>query len=178
LIGPQGAPGARGDAGAQGLQGPVGAQGIPGAPGAPGAQGPPGKDAAGDFVEHPAGLPRYLIIAAGIVGGDGSSRVPVYNDLKGAVAPTGEFVLNFKGFTELNLPNNKKIQLIVKAMLIQPKEGILKSPIVMFKAFQPQSTPGQPGGILLSIIEGGAQVNAQITRQLELMVEISMFEAG
>lgn len=108
-----------------------------------------------------------MIIAAGIVGGDGSSRAPVYNDLKGAVTTAGEFVLNFKGY---RVPT-AKVQLVVKAMLVQPKESILKSPTVMFKEFR-------PSGIILSILEGGAQVNAQITRQLELMVEISIFEAG
>jgi hypothetical protein len=111
-----------------------------------------------------------VIIAAGIVRGDGSARAPVYNDLKGGVAASGEFTLTFKGYQALKVPTNDKVQVIVKAMVVQPTEGILRSPLVMFKAFQATR-------ILLSILDGGTPVNPQVMALVELMVEISMFEA-
>jgi hypothetical protein len=68
------------------------------------------------------------------------------------------------------VPTNDKVQVIVKAMVVQPLEGIVRSPIVMFKAFQATR-------ILLSIVDGGQPVNPTAMQQIELMVEISMFEA-
>ena len=44
--------------------------------------GPTGGTGGGDFVEHPAGLPRYFIVASGIVKFDPPVRSPLYNNLK------------------------------------------------------------------------------------------------
>jgi len=175
LQGLPGAPGAAGPAGPAGPQGQQGQQGIQGIQGPVGPQGPkgdPGDPAKGDFVEHPGGLPRYLIVAAGIVKGDGSVRAPVYNDLKGGVAATGEFFLTFKGYNTLKLPQNPAVQLIVKAMLVDGGQGDkFQSPTVMFKAFQATR-------ILLSVIDRGTLVPKDLMNDLELMVEISQFEAA
>jgi hypothetical protein len=163
-----GQPGKDGANGKDGKDGKDGVNGKDGKDGANGKDGKDGQDATGDFVEHPAGLPRYTIVAAGIVKGDGTNRAPVYADLKAAVGPNGEYILNFKGYK----PPDGKFQLIVKTLLVQPKDvAVLRSPIVMLRSFGPQ-------GILLSIIEGGVQANPQIAQQVELMVEISRFETA
>jgi hypothetical protein len=112
-----------------------------------------------------------VIIAAGIVRGNGGSRVPVYNELKGGIAASGQFTLTFKGYQALKVPSNDKVQLIVKAMLVEPTEVQLRAPIVMFESFQATR-------ILLSITDGGVPVNPTLLQQIELMVEISMFEAA
>lgn len=175
LPGAPGAIGPAGQAGPQGQQGQQGQQGIQGIQGPIGPQGPkgdPGDPAKGDFVEHPGGLPRYLIVAAGIVKGDGSVRLPVYNELKGGVAATGEFFLTFKGYNALKLPQNPAVQLIVKAMPVDGGQGDkFQSPTVMFKAFQATR-------ILLSVIDRGTLLPKDLMTDLELMVEISMFEAA
>ena len=105
--------------------------------------------------------------------GDGSVRAPVYNDLKGGVSAAGEFTLTFKGYNALNMTDKPKVQLIVKALLVDPasKELQLVSPTVMFKSFQATR-------ILLSILDRAAPVEKDIVAKLELMVEISMFEAA
>jgi hypothetical protein len=160
--GPQGATGATGATGAQGLQG---IQGIQGIQGPKGDKGDPGT-ATGDFVEHPPGLPRYAIVAGGIVHGDGTSNGPVYNKLEGAAVANGEFLLLFDGY---QLPT-EEFQLIVKAILVAPKENQLKAPILMFKEFRPK-------GIVLSITEGGVPVDVAIIKSLAVMVEISRYLA-
>jgi hypothetical protein len=167
VVGIPGTPGKDGLNGKDGKDGVNGKDGKDGVNGKDGKDGKDGQDAAGDFVEHPAGLPRYAIVAAGIVKGDSTNRAPVYADLKASVGANGEYILNFKGYK----PPDGKFQLIVKILLVQPKEGVLRSPVVMFRSFQPQ-------GILLSIIDAGVQVNPEIARQVELMVEISRFETA
>lgn len=197
-VGPVGPPGPPGPQGLQGLpgqkgdKGDPGAQGLPGATGAVGPAGPagpqgpqgiqgpqgekgdPGDPAKGDFVEHPAGLPRYVIVAAGIVKGDGSFRLPVYNNLKGGTSAAGDFILTFTGYNTLKARIDKQdAQIIVKALIVDPqqKEIQITSPVVMFKEFQATR-------IVLTIFDRGAPVNPDFVKQLELMVEISMFEAG
>jgi hypothetical protein len=117
-------------------------------------------------------LPRYLIVAAGIVKGDGTIRAPVYNDLRGGVAATGEFTLTFKGYNALKLPQNPAVQLIVKAMPVDGGLGDrIQSPAIMFKTFTPTR-------ILLSVIDRGALLPKDVMTNLELMVEISQYEAA
>lgn len=161
-IGPQGARGTAGPQGPAGSQGPAGAQGSAGPAG---PVGPAGPAASGDFVEHPAGLPRYRIMAAGIVKVDGTSRPPVYNSLKASTQPgiTGVIALNFEGYT----PPKEKFQYIVKALVVSQKGA--EQAVVTFASFAPATT-----GIVMSV----ANVTEAAFRSLELMVEISRYEAG
>jgi hypothetical protein len=101
------------------------------------------------------------------VRGDGSSDGPVYNDLKAAVGPNGEFLLTFKGYT----PPNEKFQWIVKAIMVEPKDGQVRAPIVMFRQFRAD-------GIVLSITDGGAQLPPDVVGNLAVMTEISRYEAN
>jgi len=108
------------------------------------------------------------------VKGDGSNRSPVYNNLKGGVAASGDFTLAFSGYNTLKARLDKnEIQMIVKALLVDPqqKESQFASPVVMFKEFQATR-------ILLTIFDRGAPISPDFVKQLEMMVEISMFEAG
>jgi hypothetical protein len=100
------------------------------------------------------------------VHGDGTSNGPVYNKLEGAAVANGEFLLLFDGY---QLPT-EEFQLIVKAILVAPKENQLKAPILMFKEFRPK-------GIVLSITEGGVPVDVAIIKSLAVMVEISRYLA-
>ena len=54
-------------------------------------------------------------------------------------------------------------------MLVEPKEGQLKSPILMFRVFRAD-------GIVLSITDNGAQVPPDVVRTLAVMTEISRFK--
>ena len=107
-----------------------------------------------------------LFRSAGIVKGDGTSRAPVYNDLKASIGRTGDFVLTFKDYA----PPTERFQYIVKVLVVQPRDP-LKAPIVGLRAFQRQ-------GILLAVSDGGNPLAADVAQQTELMIEISRYEAG
>ena len=164
--GEKGDQGDQGDQGEQGVQGIQGIQGVKGDKGDKGDQWEPGT-ASGDFVEHPQGLPRYAIVAAGIVRGDGSANGPVYNELKADVGPNGEFLLIFNGYE----PPNEKFQWIVKAILVDDKGDQFQTPIVMFREFRPE-------GIVLSIRDNGVQLPPNSVKEISVMTEISRYEAN
>jgi hypothetical protein len=106
-------------------------------------------------------LPRYQIVAAGIVRVDGTSRVPVYNSLTASRRPNGTIALNFKGYT----PPREDTQYIVKAMVVNQRGA--EAAVVTFNSFGTEAI-----GIVLSV----ANVNPDIFPTLELMVEISFYE--
>lgn len=156
--------GAVGDKGQVGDKGPVGDKGGVGNKGPVGDQGPPGDPGSkgGDFVEHPPGLPRYFIVAAGIVGTNGSSRPPVYNGLKATGQQNGnDILLEFAGYA---LPAQAH-QYIAKVLAVVQKGT--ETAVVTFNSFTEK-------GILVST----NNVPRSIFDRMELMVEISRFEAG
>ena len=116
-----------------------------------------------NVVERPAGLPRYEIVAAGIVNTDGTSRATVYNNLRATVQSSGEIALNFSGYT----PPTANFQYIVKAMVVTRKGA--EQAVVTFSRFLAART-----GILLNVLN----VDAEIRGQMELVVEISRYEAS
>jgi hypothetical protein len=80
-------------------------------------------------------------------------------------------VLIFKGYRS-PLESPGKFQLIVKALLLKPKDGIpLRVPLLTFKEFRPD-------GIVLSITDLLQPVQPPVLQQLSVMVEISRFEAA
>jgi hypothetical protein len=160
--GPTGPPAAAGAVGPAGSAGPVGPAGARGAAGPAGPTGPPGPAASGDFVEHPPGLPRFRIMAAGIVKLDGTSRPPVYNNLK-ASGQNGVITLTFDGYTP---PVIREFQYIVKALLVSQKGA--EQAVVTFGSFTDK-------GILLNVTN---VVSPQLFAALEVMVEISLFNGG
>jgi hypothetical protein len=133
--------------------------------------------AAGNFVEHPAGLPRYSIVAAGIV--RASTTVaggrPVYNRLVvTSVAANGDVGLTFgtpggPGEGDYRQPDGT-FQYIVKALVVLPDEGI--APIVTLR---------QPFGrsdFILNVTNGGRPFGITALRQMFLSIEVSRFGAA
>lgn len=116
----------------------------------------PGKD----NVTKPANLPLYQIVAAGIVRGNGTARVPVFNDLTMRAIGPGSLRLRFNGY---EMPNDS-FQYIVKAI------GVTREVVdltIVFSDFTPE-------GILMGAILRNKPV--QDVEALELMVEISRYE--
>ena len=72
----------------------------------------PARGGAADVVEHPAGLPKYSIVAAGIVKCDGSVRRPVYGGLTATATAPSVVSVRFDG---LLVPDGR-FQYVVKAM--------------------------------------------------------------
>ncbi len=119
---------------------------------------------AGDFVEHPPGLPRYFIVAAGIIGNQplGAS----YNNLKAVAFTLGTLTISFDGFV-IPGPNH---QYITKAMYA-PAEPGTRPVLVQFRKFSQQ-------GIQLEIIRpDGTRVPADEIRRLTFVIEVSQFFA-
>lgn len=120
----------------------------------------------GSFVEHPQGLPKYAIVAAGIVR-SGSSRGPVYNSLRVVkVTPkTGDIQLTFDQF---RTPDDSTFEYIVKVLVVLPKAGFI--PIVSFRNFLPRNA-----GFVINVLNAG-QADPTMLDTLELMVEVSRYE--
>jgi len=129
-------------------------------PGSESGSGPAPEIA--DVVELPHASPRYEIVAAGIVKADGSSREPVFNRLAASLQPGHQIALNFNGYR----PPAGTFQYIVKALIVV--QAGTEDAKVAFHSFGPAAT-----GILMNI----SGVNTAILPGLELMVEISRYEA-
>jgi hypothetical protein len=166
--GPKGPPGDPGPKGPEGPQGPKGAVGDPGPAGPQGPQGPQGPAGSpasvADVVQKPKGLPDYLIVAAGIVRGDGTSRPPVFNGLtmKAQTGAPGNLLLTFKGYKS----PTAKYQYIVKAMGVSKATADITVVFVSFTA----------SGILLGVTQNGTPIPE--ASMVELMVEVSQFLAA
>ena len=132
---------------------------------------PPPSAAAGDFVQHPAGLPPYLIVAAGIVRGDDpntSTMTPDrYNNLRIRRLETGRIVVTFDGYSD---PAAKNIQYIVKAMAVTTKatEGI----VVNFEQFFVTADLG----FSLLVTGNGQPVELERLMQMSFMIEVSQYD--
>jgi len=114
-----------------------------------------------DFVGVPEDLPRYEIVAAGIVKADGTSQGPVFNNLTASVQGS-QIALNFRGYT---VPN-KTFRYVVKALLVF--QAGTERAVVSFASFGTRAV-----GILMTV----SNVTAEVLGNLELMVEISRYQA-
>ena len=124
--------------------------------------------AAGDYVRTPANLPPYVIVAAGIVKGDNTSRPPVFNGLAAQATADGELTVTF---SEPTPPANP--QYIVKALpvfnqALQSTLG-LKFPLVAVNNIS-------PGQFTLFVTDLGDPISQSKLQQLEFAIEVSRFE--
>jgi hypothetical protein len=122
---------------------------------------PPAPAVAGNFVEHPAGLARYAIVAAGIVRANGTGRPPVYNGLNARAVGPGQILVRFTGYQE---PTS--FQYIVKVLLVSNEA--LRIPSVTFDSFTTD-------GFLLRVTDNGTPVTPNTLPRVELMIEVSRF---
>jgi hypothetical protein len=127
--------------------------------------------AAGNFVEHPAALPRYSIVAAGVIRVDGlrpRPRLPIYNTLRvvTALQLNGDVSFTFGnpgGGTngDYQLPN-ANFMYIVKALAVRIDAQL--QPTVTFVRFDDTS-------FVLNVDKSGQG------QRLDLMIEVSRYEA-
>ncbi|HYN84770.1 MAG TPA: hypothetical protein VER32_05935 [Pyrinomonadaceae bacterium] len=128
---------------------------------------PQGGGAAGTFVERPAGLPAYAIVAAGIVSHE-SARGPVYNNLSLRVVGNGLVTVGFDGY---RLPD-ETFQYVVKALPVFNAELRAGGISVMFDSFL--STDNL--GFRLRVLDNGVPMDGEQLRFVELMIEVSRYE--
>jgi len=113
-------------------------------------------------VEHPANLPRYFIVAAGIVRLDQTAQLPVYNNLSARVVAPTTVLLNFKGYRD---PSNTQSPYIVKVLPVRDDQ--VRVPIVKFLRFD-------AAGVLLDVADLTNPIPS--LSKVELMIEISQYE--
>jgi hypothetical protein len=117
-----------------------------------------GTATVGPGVGHPAGLPPYQIVAAGIVS-NGRAREPVYNGLRVVSVDQGDFRLRFDGYRR---PDNT-FQYVVKALVVATETT---PPIcVAFVNFLNDS--------FVLRVSTTARVAAAVLNSVELMIEVS-----
>jgi hypothetical protein len=119
----------------------------------------------GSFVERPAGLPVYSIVAAGVI----PKRTPVYGGLRLLGADAGLIRVTFDGYK----PPDAGFQYVVKVTpVVHPRAAHLFGTVVTFNQFSPE------GFFLLNVMNNGERVSAEeIASFLEFMIEVSRFEA-
>lgn len=122
------------------------------------------QGAGGDVVEHPPGLGRYFIVAAGIVRCDGTNRPPVYNQLVARVSNVSQVTVRFTGD---RVPAGN-FQYVVKVLPVF-SDGF-DNILVAFIQFL------QTGGFQLRITRAGQTIPREELGRLELMIEVSRFE--
>jgi hypothetical protein len=121
-----------------------------------------------NFVQHPAGLGGYSIVAAGIIKGDGTTRRGSYNNLHVVDVENGRVLIAFDGYDN---PDDKDFEYIIKALAVVRDGPPL---VVNFEQF----LPGDKGFTLgvtsekNGVLQG---VNSEILRNTELMVEVSQY---
>lgn len=134
----------------------------------------------GDFVEHPAGLPRYFIEAAGIVKADGSPPStpysPSYNGLT-ATALDQNLVLVYFDTYQMPSPDISQHQYIIKAMPVFDREvwgkyNILQ-PIVNFYGYKPPDGKDN-GGLLLFVTNLGRPIPDGLF-EVSFVIEVSRY---
>jgi hypothetical protein len=121
-----------------------------------------------NFVEHPAGLGGYSIVAAGVIRGDGSARIRSYNNLRLVDVETGRIIITFDGYSN---PEESDFEYIVKAMAIVSDGPAL---VVNFEQYLPREK-GFVLGVTFAnngVLEG---VNVEALHNAALMVEVSQF---
>jgi len=158
------------------IQGPPGKDGKDGAPGkdgaagkdgAPGKDGKDGKDGtAGDFVDRPAGLPHYSIVAAGIIRADSvKPKIPTYNNLRVLGNDTTVVAMTFDNY---KLPDGKTFQYIVKATPVLPIPVQGFAPTINFGGFIDDR-------FSINVMNGTGPAGTAFMKGLEIMIEVSMY---
>jgi hypothetical protein len=117
-----------------------------------------------DVVEHPPGLGRYFIVAAGIVRCDGNNRPPVYNQLAARATAASQVTVRFQG----DRTPAGNFQYIVKVLPVF--NDAFDNLSISFIQFL------QTGGFQLRIIRAGQPIPRDELARLELMIEVSRFE--
>jgi competence ComEA-like helix-hairpin-helix protein len=131
--------------------------------------GPTGGTTGGDFVEHPVGLPRYFIVAAGIV----PNPAPFYNNLQVIGFPdVGTIAFTFDNYNQPQ--RNGDHQYIVKALHVFNPEIQNESQgmfAVSFLRFE-------KGEFLLRVTDlFGNPTDPEMLRQMQFMIEVSEFRS-
>ena len=125
-----------------------------------------GTTAPTDVVLHPAGLPAFSLVAAGVMA-SGRSFGPTYNTLEAKAVGDGQLFLTFAGYKRPIA--NSKFALLVKALPVVHKEfGALS---VSLQGFQAE-------GFVLEILSNGKPVPEGVLDQIFIHVEVSHFAAA
>jgi hypothetical protein len=122
-----------------------------------------GGTAPTDVVLHPAGLPAYSLVAAGVMA-SGRSFGPTYNTLEAKAAGDGLLFLTFAGYKRPIA--NSRFVLLVKALPMVHKEFAALS--VSLQGFQAE-------GFVLQILSNGKPVPEGVLDQVFIHVEVSHF---
>ena len=128
------------------------------------AEALPPQQAVTDVVEHPPGLGRYFIVAAGIVRCDGNNRPPVYNQLNARSTGVSQVTVRFNG----DRTPSGNFQYIVKVLPVFA--DTFDNLSISFIQFL------QTGGFQLRITRAGQTIPRDELARLELMIEVSRFE--
>lgn len=116
-------------------------------------------------VTHPPSGGPFAILAAGIVRGDGSSRFPVYMDLKAGAAGNGLLLVTFNGYINPLRQAPPAHTYIIKALPVAPE---LLPMDVLFVRFQDD-------GFVLGVMRRSTPMPAQEIQNTEFMIEVSGF---
>ena len=135
--------------------------------------GPTGGTGGGDFVEHPAGLPRFFIVAAGIVKFDPPIRSPLYNNLKVIGFPdVGVVAFTFDNYNQPQLADDH--QYIVKVLPVFNPELQNESHgmfAISFLRFEKDGFYVRVTDLFGNLTDPG------MLRLMEFMVEVSEYRA-
>jgi hypothetical protein len=127
-------------------------------------QGAPAAAGVGDFVEHPKGLPRYAIVAAGWVRLDGTDQhPPVYNGLSAQAVASSTVRVRFNGYEQ---PDGS-FQYLVKALPVI-RDIHVAAPIVFFARFLSDA-------LELAVHDGSSGIDTNTLAEAEMMIEISRY---
>jgi len=132
----------------------------------------------GDAVTHPSGLGSFSIVAAGVLQGDGSRRIPSYNNLRGFVPPLaedGKIKVTFNGYEPPNPIGT--FQYVVKAI---PMFGNTLN-LSLNRAVCLTLDRFDPEGFVLRVTDGNGQPIKDMPGQpflgdLQFMIEVSRYE--
>ena len=124
-----------------------------------------GGTAPTNVVLHPAGLPDFSLVAAGVMA-SGRSLGPSYNKLEAKAAGDGLLFLTFSGYKQPTA--RTKFALLVKALPVVQKE---------FPALSVSLSGFQAEGFVLEILSNGKAVPESILDQVFIHVEVSHFTA-
>lgn len=125
-----------------------------------------GSTTSADVVMHPAGLPDFSLVAAGVVA-SGRSIGPTYNKLEAKAAGDGLLLLTFSGYKQPTA--RTRFALLVKALPVVHKEFPALS--VSLQGFQAE-------GFVLEILSNGKPVPEGVLDQVFIHVEVSHFAAA
>ncbi len=127
---------------------------------------PTGSTAPTDVVLHPAGLPAFSLVAAGVMA-SGRSFGPTYNSLEAKAVGDGQLFLTFAGYRQPTA--RTRFALLVKALPMVHKEFAALS--VSLQGFQAE-------GFVLEILSNAKPVPEGVLDQVFIHVEVSHFAAA